>query len=561
MIVTYAGVGSIKFRGSILGNISRSYKFVPGTTLQFYYLDFGSIGESPINPIDHGAISVLAYNDSNYDWGYITITSRISPYGDFKLSSITQWTVHKAWVGTGQIFERGRGITRLVAPYIVTGTVRLDGAASTFYVPSVATQGILPLRSNTTVLTTKHEQGSGTLSAFSGTGEVVAYSPDKVQQDSYQLFHINGSAADSFHVNWNSYGTVGFSGQLVEKHTDHYVGYGSLPTFSGGADTLTKHYSLDSEEIFEYNDYGSITTTTNNYFDYGEIIEEGVPSTLTGFSDYEYIWQTFSRYPMGLFPIGGTASVVFTPSWIGSGTIKVYVHGIGKAKPKWNGYVRTKIQGAAKTNFSLLSIGSGTLFNFASADENRTFGWTTTGSIWSWSGAAESIGVKPIETKNLFDITGLGKDSLTFNPPEEGTEIVLSGTAVEKHTDHYHGSGDLPNIGSLVERRTYHYSSTSDDIFEYGDYGSITTGNDYFDYGGIIEGGVPSTIIEFIDYEYIWRNFSNYAMGDITIGGDTHVTFTPSWNGSGTVRVGGTGKARIKPRWIAYVGIKVQGGS
>ena len=648
MAFTYAGKGilfpftSIETRGTL------SYSWKPVLGERFYYHDFGSITEPPIdswviqnhanvtiqdhaddrivdlvytvggtsNYIDHGDVAEPVFKDPEYDWGYITVTSDITVYGTFRLSSLTQWSVHKAWVGTGQIFERGRGITRLVAPYHTSGTVRVSGAARTFYVPSVATWGILPLRSLTAISYTTDQQGTGTLSTFSGVAEAVGYNPVEEQA----LFSIYGTSGNSFTPNWVSQGTVKVYDQVTEKFSPHYQGSGRLPVLTSFDERFTYSYSSTSHEIFDYKDYGSITnpiidswviqahantvietikderinelvysTTAGSYLDYQYLLQDGAVAPVNVREDYEYIWQTFSRYAMGLCPIKGTAGLVFSPSYYGSGTINVSGHGRGRVKPRWVAYVRIKVQGDAKTNFSLLSIGSGRLFNFASADERRTFGWTTTGSIWSWSGAAEAVGANPPDITTHLKVSGHGHASFTPNWNSHGT-VNVGGQLVEKQTDHYAGYGILPTFSGGADTLTKHYSLDSEELFEYRDYGSVadpivdswviqahantvietikderiinlvysTTDGSYEDYGF---GGLHGSIDGTQDYEYIWQTYSRYPFGDLIFGGAAKTNFSLGHLGSGTVNVYGKGRGRTKPRWVGYVRVRVQGAS
>ena len=197
MAFSYAGTGRLfPFRSEDLIGIL-SYSYNPSIGDPFYYLDFGSVADPTIdswvianhanvtiqsiandrivdlvysggttgNYIDHGLVSEIEAVTQD-DWGLITVSSDIFSFGTFKLSSLATWSVHKVWVGTGQIWERGRAITRLIAPYHASGTLRVSGAAGTFYVPSIATDGVLPLRSFTTINTLKHQLGSGSLKKF-----------------------------------------------------------------------------------------------------------------------------------------------------------------------------------------------------------------------------------------------------------------------------------------------------------------------------------------------------------------------------------------------------------
>ena len=103
----------------------------------------------------------------------------------------------------------------------------------------------------------------------------------------------------------------------------------------------------------------------------------------------------------------------FLPNWNGSGTIRVEVQSVYKFAPVW--------------------IGSGTLKKF--------------------SGAAESVTWNPEEKQMLFSFTGTGSESTVVNPPEEGTEIRLSGEVETFFLRNNIGSGTIRVTGES----TNHY--------------------------------------------------------------------------------------------------------
>ena len=648
MAFSYAGTGRLfPFRSEDLIGIL-SYSYNPSIGDPFYYFDFGSVADPTIdswvianhanvtiqsiandrivdlvysggtigNYIDHGLVSEIEAVTQD-DWGLITVSSDIFSFGTFKLSSLATWSVHKVWVGTGQIWERGRAITRLIAPYHTSGTVRVSGAASTFYVPSIATDGVLPLRSFTTINTLKHQLGSGSLKKFSGAAEAFTFNPE----DKQLLFSVHGNSDITFTPNWNGSGTIPVDGTVGEKYAPAYVGSGTLPSVSDLDERRVYNYDSVSHDLFVYKDFGSVTApvidswviqahanetiqslandriidlvytaTTGQYLDFQTLLIDGQDAPETVKEDWEYIWQGGSRYAMGLWQVKGTANVNFVPNWNGSGTVRVYGEGIGRTKPRWIAYVQTKVRGVAKTNFSLLHIGGGHLFTLSNGEQRRTFDYEGTGSISTISGAAESFTFNPEDRQVLFDITGHGHENFIPNWNSEGT-IPFTGHATERQTDHWWGSGTLFNFSGAQENVVYDYNPLSHEIFEKRDFGYVldpvvdswvianhanetiqslandkiidlvysTTTGQYLDYKYLLEGGTdaPETVRE--DWEYIWQGTSRYAFGDLTIGGAAKTNFSLSHYGSGTIKLWIHGRGRTKPRWVAYVRIGVHG--
>jgi len=131
----------------------------------------------------------------------------------------------------------------------------------------------------------------------------------------------------------------------------------------------------------------------------------------------------------GLFDISGQLHQSFTPApEIGSGNIRK----LGGAAEtianveKADGLFR--ISGATYSLFSLLHPGSGIIRITGEGEEPRARVYIGSGSLKKFSGAAESATWNPEEKQMLFSFTGEHEVRFTANPPEEGTEIRLSGT-------------------------------------------------------------------------------------------------------------------------------------
>ena len=646
MAFSYAGTGRIlPFRSEDLFGIL-SYSYSPSTGDPFYYLDYGSIAEPPIdswvianhanetiqslandriidlvysgtgNYIDLGSINEIQAVSTD-DWGLITTSSDVFSFGTLKLVSLPTWSVHKVWVGTGQIWERGRAITRLIAPYHASGTLRLSGLSTTFYVPSIATDGILPFRSFTTQRTLVHNLGSGSLYNFSGASESFTFNPE----DKKPIFSVHGSSDITFSPNVDGSGIVSVNGTLDEKYTPSYVGTGRLPSVSSLDERRTYNYDGVSHDLFVYKDFGSVSapvidswviqnhanetiqslandkiidlvysSTSGQYLDFQSILIDGQDAPETVTEDWEYIWQGGSRYAMGLWRVQGTAKQNFVPNWNGSGTLFGFGNGIGRVKPRWIAFINVEISGTAKTNFSLLHNGDGHLFTLSNGEQRRTFDYEGIGSISTISGAAEAFTFNPEDRQLLFDITGSGHEIFTPNWNGSGT-IPFSGHLTERQTDHWLGSGSLFNFSGGQENVVYDYNPLSHAIFEKRDFGFVsspvidswvianhanetiqslandkiidlvytTTAGQYLDFQSILIDGqdAPETVKE--DWEFIWQGTSRYAFGDLNIHGASKTNFSLSHYGSGGIKVWVDGFGRTKPRWVAYVRIGISG--
>ena len=809
-----------------------SYSYTAAVLNEFIKLDFGAVGlpywviadhankviedykddqiinltegGGVVNTFDYGSITEVQAVASD-DWGQITDSSNIEAMGRVHFTSLSTWSVIKTWVGSGTVFEFGGSRYRLDAPYIVSGTLWVAGTANTHYVPAIATEGLLPLRSDTITNYAPHWTGSGVVFSGSFTGEAVTKvfpeDPDytirqgslttltaadlssgygavydgsiyvsssgsgtgtqggfavgphvrfgtstdpgsssstyrKVEYDldltgieeitfrlvmgngsnggetpdsnedlwmryldtglslndasrklldhaettyttpgdktvtvpvearrpnqtiriyqmswsgtyeydhygfislSYgsevvvggdgdqrnNLFNVVGDASVSFRPNWVGSGVLfSFSTTDISRTFD-YVGSGTLFGLSSVDEAITWDYNNSSIDYFTYEDFGSVAESpidsitiqsvanqtieslkderildlvnpgsgSGSFLDFGKILTDGSQAPSTVGLDWGEILTNQTDYPFGLFPIFGEADIKFTPNFVGSGGLFAFVSGIGRTKPRWIAYVQIGISGAAKTNFSLLHIGSGSLFNLNNADDSRAYAYDGSGALYAFSGAAEAFGANPPENTAILPLQGAAGVAFAPNWIAEGT-VKAEGTAVERQTDSWNGSGTLFNFETGGERITYHYSSESNVLFTPLDYGSVAStpinsitiqsianetiqsraneriidlvvsgsvSGSFFDYGFILQDGqdAPETVTD--DYEFITETISRYAMGDLLFNGSASVRRFFSYVGKGDLFAFIEGRGRTKPRWIANVNIEVSG--
>ena len=809
-----------------------SYSYTAAVLNEFIKLDFGAVGlpywviadhankviedykdDQIINLVEGGGVvSTFDYGSitevqavASDDWGQITDSSNIEAMGRVHFTSLSTWSVIKTWVGSGTVFEFGGSRYRLDAPYIVSGTLWVAGTANTHYVPAIAAEGLLPLRSDTKVAYAPNWNAFGTLFSGSFAGEAVTKvfpeDPDytitqgslttltaadlssgygavydgsvyrstsgagtsptngfavgphvrfgtatdpgsssstfrKVEYDLdltdveeitfrlvmgngsnggetpdnnedlwmryldtglslndasrklldnaettyttpgdktvtvpvearrpnqtiriYQLtwtgtyefdhygfisltygsevvvggdgdqrntlFNVVGDASVSFRPNWVGSGVLfSFSTTDISRTFD-YVGSGTLFGLSSLDEAVTWDYNNSSIDYFTYEDFGSVAESpidsitiqsvanqtieslkderildlvnpgsgSGSFLDFGKILTDGSQAPSTVGLDWGEILTNQTDYPFGLFPIFGEADIKFTPNFVGSGGLFAFVSGRGRTKPRWIAYVQIGISGAAKTNFSLLHIGSGSLFNLNNADDSRAYVYDGSGALYAFSGAAEAFGANPPEDTAILPLQGAAGVAFAPNWISEGT-VKAEGTAVERQTDSWNGSGTLFNFETGGEKVTYHYSSESNVLFTPLDYGSVAStpidsitiqsiANDtiqslaneriidlvvsgsvsgsFFDYGFILEGGqdAPETVTD--DYEFITETISRYAMGDLLFNGSADVRRFFSYVGKGDLFAFIEGRGRTKPRWIANVNIEVRG--
>jgi len=212
--------------------------------------------------------------------------------------------------------------------------------------------------------------------------------------------------------------------------------------------SVTEDYGLVSEaNAPQQRDYGHILGTLSKKCPYGfsdiigaakthfveNIITTGYSvsgkSGVNIFGAADTFW-TPPYHGRGLGRIVGSGHESFTPtSEIGEGILFSMGGGAESTSVLGFGGGLFKIGSQGYTVFSLLHPGSGTIRVLGNVGESITpAAHIGSGSLRKLSGAAESATFNPLERQMLFSFTGVGTETFTANPPEEGTEIRLSGT-------------------------------------------------------------------------------------------------------------------------------------
>jgi len=260
--------------------------------------------------------------------------------------------------------------------------------------------------------------------------------------------------------------------------------------------TSSENYGLVSDaNAPEWRDYGHILDTTSKVCPFGAFeitgsakthFVENIVSTgysvsgkagLSLFGAGATFW-TPPYFGRNLSRLSGTVAESFTPATeIGSGIL--YSFSGASETISINGISGGlfKIGSQAYTLFSLLHIGSGTVKVIGSGAESITPATHIgSGSLKKFSGAAESATWNPLERQMLFSFTGTGSETFTANPPEEGTQVRISGDAfpvffipkypgygvikvagdsVSKTTKPFIGSGSLKKFSGAAESITF----------------------------------------------------------------------------------------------------------
>jgi hypothetical protein len=385
-------------------------------------------------------------------------------------------------VGSGSITLSGAAVERQLDHYTGSGTATISGTAGIKLIIDFI--------------------GSGSL--FSAGGAAESKTTNK--PESTVLFAVSGAADESFGKgNYDASGITSVSGAGIEKQTDDYVGNGSA-TLSGTADTdRTRAFAgsgslfstggaaevavVDYESVGLFSIIGSaneaitpfIPPGSGSAFFSGTGVERQADdyvgtgsATLSG--QATDIKLSYGHQGTGGITLSGSAVERQADDYVGTGSL-FSTGGAAESKTTNNpeSTVLFSFSGTAaeSTTFDEVSPGgtivlsgqatnikfnrgwegSGTATLFGSAVERQADDYDGSGTLFATSGAAESKTSNPPENIVLYTFSGTaGDQKLTFSEVASGT-ITLSGSAVERQLDHYHGSGVFTLSGAAETPR------------------------------------------------------------------------------------------------------------
>jgi len=305
-----------------------------------------------------------------------------------------------------------------------------------------------------------------TIGLFKVTGSAIEKNVESYR-GSGRLFEF-GRSTQSLTYFAKTTGLFKITGSAIEKSRDSYVGSGSIFTFISAAEVSGSN-PPETPQLFKVTG-SAIEKNVESYRGSGRLFEfsSGVESRT------KFVSTT------GLFKVFGSSQVKFANKHVGNGLVNLD----GKTE-------ESTLQG---------HIGSGIIFTFISKTESKVSNVETIGTI-KVNGESETkfnrseIGKGTLEVNGsattvfklktiasgLFDIIGTAQESFTpdvhigsgslamFNSKEEsvlfvpsirGTVFTFVGTAAERNTEAYNGSGSIDTLSGSAEVFTAIYNVT-----------------------------------------------------------------------------------------------------
>ena len=302
-----------------------------------------------------------------------------------------------------------------------------------------------------------------------GSAADTVYAPEFGQVGD-GLFAITGFAEDQFIPNWVGSGPLQTSGDGVTNFSLLQPGIGRLFAFGGSAEAAVKHYNISSRDIYSTVDYGALTATPTSTDDYQSVTD---PNSSSNLDFGNLITQGQTNEPFGLFQISGAAD-----------TAKI---------------------------LDISFVGSGSLF-------------TT-------SGAADSLTSNPPENTVLFTFTGSTVPNFSFSQPANAF-LTLDIESEERRVYDYNedtvvtfGTEDLGLISNAATT-TEDNGQLTDPVTEYDARGLVIYDSTVRSASGTI------TLSGTVTDDFIAENLQ-VGSGTITLSGNTAVQFIPNWVGTG----------------------------
>jgi hypothetical protein len=490
----------------------RAYSYNESALVNFESEDYGLINEIFSYSDDFGLITdQITSEKQKFDYGTITILSSNIPFGKLSISTeFADVSLVRRSVGGITFLIQGKGKIYVLPIHVGSGRIRGLGESQNSRVA--------------------YQSGSGKLFGFSGAVYATTNAPSEGIKRS---INFSGGAFHAFsRGNYSSTGTFSaftgaglsrviitkaetnifrFSGSGVEKNTENYVGSGNLFGFVGHVERVTYDYNESSVVRPEGIDYGFIANAYSDDDDYGLISEIVSPQKPWNNINYGFIIDNDTRIPFGKLKLDSLTSVTQSPSIFGTDGISI----TGSARlfvlPIHKGSGQFVLGGSAEPKAALSQIGSGSLFAFTGSAESIGAKQESTNLFRFSSSTNEAIAPAPhVGSGRIFAFTG-SAESKVSKPSTTGL-FKFTGSAIDKYIQSYVASGNLFGFVGHAEKVTYDYNESSIVTIDGLDYGFVSenhTSDD--DYGYITQ---PTNYgNQKANYGYITDNVNRFPYG------------------------------------------------
>jgi hypothetical protein len=364
--------------------------------------------------------------------------------------------------------------------------------------------------------------------------------------------NIDGNAEYAYTPEETGTGLFNITSNPIIKISLLHVGSGSLFSFVGGDESATPAPEIGSGTISIFG--SAVERNTESYFGTGTLF--GLSSTTEAYS--------FVPTTEGLFRISGSAAESTTPTTeIGSGSIFTFVSSTETfiVNPP-DQTTLFSLSGSAVERNTESYFGTGTLFGFSSTTDSAILAESGSGLFRISGSAAESTTpTTEIGSGSIFTFVS-ATETFAINPPDQTTLFTLFGSAVEKNTESYFGTGTLFGFSSTTDSAIL--AETGTGLFKF--YGSATDSNTE----SYVGTGVAFAFLEGVQLDstgkirYVSGQESTTSIPPtfgtlFSVSGEVRIFFEYRETGSGVVQFGGAGFAQPSAKHFGSGQIKVIG--
>ena len=407
-------------------------------------------------------------------------------YSNFKFTS--------AWVGSGSIQFSNTAGEKFTSANIVSGSTTLSGAAKESQTDITSGSGTFTFDGASDNLYIKGaEQFGGTLFILEGGSERVVFKP----AESNQLFEVTGTFSDIkitsdyvgtgsatlegtlgsriFVPNWIGSGTINVTGESTQKHIDITSGSGAFFTDGFYSNLKATFRSVSAVGLFDVTGTlvekhidaatgsGSVTFTGSATDSQTDIIS-GSGTLFSGgfFSDLKATFRPFDATDIdSLFDITGSVSQKQTSKESGSGSVALAGTLVEKHidAVTGSGSIAAGFNASASVTFRPFdATDTDSLFSIVgSAIEKNTESYVGSGTA-TFSGTATESQRNIISGSGALFTGGFFSDLKATFRPFDATDLdplfSINGSAFEKNTESYVGSGTATFSGTATESQT-----------------------------------------------------------------------------------------------------------
>jgi hypothetical protein len=417
---SYVGSGALF---GFVGHAERvAYDYNESSVIRPEGIDYGFVSEIHTSEDDFGLISEEPSPQKPWnkiDYGYITDNDTRIPFGKFKLSSDTGIVNSPLQTGSGTISVTGQARLFVLPIHKGSGKFSIGGSAEPAASLSHIASGTLFGFIGTAVAKAtaeKTETKKSDIKLSGSSPESVAPAP---HVGSGSLSAFTGAGLSRVIITKAETNIFKFIGSAEEKNAESYIGSGALFGFVGHAEKVTYDYNESSIVTIDGLDYGFVSEIHTSEDDYGFISEP------TNYGqqklNYGYITDNINKFPYGRFRFSDDK---------------------------------------ADIKASLSHVGSGSLFAFTGASETVLSAQETTG-LFKFLGSAQlKSSLSHVGSGSLFAIVG-GQEAIVQEPHIGSGSITIFGSAVERNTESYFGSGRVKVFSTPIPAyRTFGYDGT-----------------------------------------------------------------------------------------------------